>query len=70
MKKITVEDNKSSGPMYQNVIITLSDGTVCMFTGNAFVTNPDAETRRIRNIQFTVPKPLPEGYAFELMEGN
>jgi hypothetical protein len=63
MKKIPI-------PMYQNVIITLSDGTQCTFTGRAFVVNPDKETRSIRNIEFTTPKPLPEGYAFELMEGN
>ena len=61
MKKIPI-------PMYQNVIITLSDGTVCTFTGKAFVVNPDMEIRSIKNIEFTNPKPLPEGYAFELME--
>ena len=57
-------------PMYQNVIITLSDGTRCTFTGKAFVVNPMKEKRSIKNIEFTTPKPLPEGYAFELMEGN
>ena len=57
-------------PMYQNVIITLSDGTSCTFTGKAFVVNPAKEKRLIKNILFTVPKPLPDGYAFELMEGN
>jgi hypothetical protein len=54
--------------MYQNIIITLSDGTICTFTGKAFVPNPEKETRSIKNIQFTIPKPLPVGYAFELME--
>ena len=70
MKKIIKKADSQTIPMYQNVIITLSDGMVCVFTGKAFVTNPDKERRRIRNIQFTVPKPLPVGYAFELMEGN
>ena len=57
-------------PMYQNVIITLSDDITCVFTGKSFVTNPDKEIRFIKNVQFTIPKPLPEGYAFELMEDN
>jgi hypothetical protein len=57
-----------STPMYQNIIIALSDGTICTFTGKAFVANPDKEKRLIKNIQFTTPKPLPSGYAFDLME--
>lgn len=57
-------------PMYQNVIITLSDGTTCVFTGKAFVINPDTEKRSIKNIEFTKPAPLPVGYAFELIGGN
>jgi hypothetical protein len=61
---------RSIAPLYQNVIITLSDGTTCVFTGKAFVTNTDEEKRSIKGIQFTKPAPLPVGYAFVLMEGN
>jgi len=57
-------------PMYQNVIITLSDGATCVFTGKAFVTNPDKEKRSVKGIVFTQPAPLPVGYAFELIGGN
>jgi len=49
--------------LYQNVIITLSDGSVHIFTGKAF--SRFGEERRITSIKFTEPKPLPPGYEFE-----
>jgi len=49
---------------YQNVIITLSDGSEHIFTGKEFAKPGDK--RIIRSIKFTEPKELPTGYAFEL----
>jgi hypothetical protein len=59
--------NKMQESMYQNALITLSDGSVHIFTGKAF-SSGKGEVRRITNVQFTIPKPLPFGYAFELVE--
>jgi len=52
--------------MYQNVVITLSDGTTHVFTGKACIQN-EKDSRRISDIQFTKPKPMPEGYSFGLI---
>jgi hypothetical protein len=50
--------------MYQNVLITLDDGSVHTFSGRAFSSGKN-EKREIKKIQFTLPKPLPFGLAFE-----
>jgi len=47
---------------YQVCIVTLSDGQVARFTGPAFAAPGD--TRTIRGIEFTEPKPLPAGHTF------
>jgi len=49
--------------MYQSVVITLSDGTVHHFTGPAIF--KEGEERKIRNIEFTLPKELPDDVHFE-----
>lgn len=56
-------NRKYHRPLYQNIILTLSDGSVHVFTGKAFTV--EGETRTIKDTKFTVPKPLPEGCAFE-----
>ena len=48
---------------YQNVVLTLDDGSVAIFSGKAICF--PGETRRIKNIEFTEPKDLPENYSFE-----
>lgn len=50
--------------MYQNCLITLSDGTKHVFTGKAFSSGMEDEVRKITCIQFTLPQPLPFGYYF------
>ena len=47
----------------QSVILTFDDGTQAVFSGKA-VCQP-GDTKRIKNILFTTPKDLPEGYSFE-----
>ena len=51
---------------YQMVVITLSDGSVIYFTGKAQV--PEDTLLSIDSIRFTVPKDLPEGMSFGIME--
>jgi predicted RNA-binding Zn-ribbon protein involved in translation (DUF1610 family) len=51
--------------MYQDVVITLSDGTVAVYTGKAVCFS--GETRFIDKIQFTEPKALPPDHYFEIM---
>lgn len=54
---------------YQEVIITLDDGTKLSYTGEANLYPGD--TRSVRNIQFTEPRPLPEGCSFgPIQEGG
>ena len=50
---------------YQSVIITLSDESTHVFTGRAF-TN-EGEKRKITDILFTEPKPMPDGCKFEMI---
>ena len=57
-------DNKH----YQRVLITLSDGSVIVYTGAVQVIQP--ETRTIVNIVFTDPEELPEDTYLELMQIN
>jgi len=49
--------------MYQSVVITLNDGTIHCFTGPAIF--KEGEERKIRNIEFTLPKELPSDTHFE-----
>ena len=53
---------------YQNVIITLSDGSRHTFTGKAIC--EEGETRRISKVEFSLPKPLPVGYTLEEMNND
>jgi hypothetical protein len=52
---------------YQNCIITLSDGSVHVFTGKAFSKNGN-EHRTIFKIEFSLPKPLDPGLKFATNE--
>lgn len=52
---------------YQDIIITLSDGSKHVFTGKACCCDV-GDTRRIIDIKFTLPKELPEGVVLGGME--
>jgi len=56
------ESIQSLERQYQNVVLTFDDGTIAVFTGKA-VCFP-GETKRIRNIEFTEPKELPDDCSF------
>ena len=53
---------------YQSVIITLSDGSKHIFTGPVVLKPGDP--RSIKQVQFTMPKKLMEGYEFKKMEAE
>lgn len=53
-------------PMMQNCLITLSDGSVHVFTGRAF--SRKNEIRKVTKIQFTYPYPLPSSLRFATKE--
>ena len=53
---------------YQSVIITLSDGSKHIFTGPV-VLNP-GDPRSIKQVRFTMPKKLMEGYEPKKMEAE
>lgn len=59
-------DIKDKDRMYQNVIITLADGSQHVFSGKAICF--PGEKKHIRKIEFTIPKKLPEGLGFEEFE--
>ena len=51
---------------FQTVIVTLSDGRRGVFSGSALVTEKDRKKGvAVINIEFTLPKPLPDGYTFD-----
>ena len=50
---------------YQNCVVTLSDGNDYVFTGKAVVF--EGETRTVKDIQFTIPKPLPSDCHFSTL---
>lgn len=52
--------------MFQNIIVTLSNGVSGTFTGPAIATRKaEVFGVTISSIQFTEPQPLPNGYSFE-----
>ena len=51
---------------YQSVIITLSDGSKHIFTGPVVLKPGDP--RSIKQVRFTMPKKLMEGYELKKME--
>ena len=55
-----------SEQLYQKVIIELNDGTKLIFYGKAQVFENDK--REIKDIHFTQPMPLPDGYQFKKIE--
>jgi hypothetical protein len=59
-KKISAPANPE---LFQNVILTFDDGTTGIFSGKAICF--EGETKKIRKTEFSIPKPLPEGYTFE-----
>jgi len=48
---------------FQNVVLTLSDDSVHVFTGHVMAYPGD--TRTISSVELTLPQDLPEGVAFE-----
>jgi len=68
MKLEINKETKSLENHYQVCLVTLSDGQVVQFTGQAFATEGD--TRTIRGIEFTVPRPLPDGSTFGRIGGE
>lgn len=58
-----MKPTKSKVLKYQNVLITLSDGSEGVFTGKVIAEPGDK--RKIVKVEFTEPKQLPEGYTFE-----
>lgn len=53
---------------WQSVIITLDDGRVGVFTGRVLVDTDDEHQRRVADIKFAAPRPLPDGCSFDLLE--
>ena len=53
---------------FQNVVLTLSDDSVHVFTGHVMAYPGD--TRSIRSVELTLPQDMPEGMAFEPMTGG
>lgn len=53
---------------WQSVIITLDDGRVGVFTGAVLVDTGDEHKRRVADIKFAAPRPLPDGCTFDLLE--
>lgn len=68
MKPKSKQETKSLENHYQVCLVTLSDGQVVQFTGPAFATEGD--TRTIRGIEFTIPRPLPDGSTFGKIGGE
>lgn len=65
-KKVVALKNER---LYQNVVITLSDGRCGVFTGRMLVgVHEEFGATKISNIQFTEPKELPDDVHFESME--
>ena len=54
--------------MIQGVIITFDDGTTASFSGPAVCF--EGEKKKISNIIFTEPKPLPENCSWSITEGD
>ena len=57
------ENNKENKVQIQSVLLTFDDGSQAIFTGKA-VCYP-GDRKRIKNVLFTKPKDLPEGYSLE-----
>jgi len=54
-----MECSKTTSEMIQGVVITFDDGATATFTGPAVCF--DGDKRKISDIYFTEPKPLPAG---------
>jgi hypothetical protein len=54
--------------MIQGVIITFDDGTTASFSGPAVCFK--GEKKKISDISFTEPKPLPEDCSWSITEGD
>jgi hypothetical protein len=63
-----MSEDKKIHDLYQNCILTLSDGSTAVFTGKAVFF--EGEKRKITDTKFTDPKELPEGYYFERHQIN
>lgn len=50
-------DTNGEPKQYQNVYITLEDGTVGLFSGPAFIT----DANKVVGVSFSQPKDLPDG---------
>jgi len=56
-------DETANNRKMQAVILTFDDGTKAFFTGKAVCYPP--ETRKVRDVKFTEPRDLLDGYYFE-----
>lgn len=54
--------------MYQSVILTLNDGRKGRFLGPALVFKKDKGVKTVVDVQFTEPKPMPNGMSFEVIK--
>lgn len=57
------EEKVEKKEQMQSVIIAFDDGSQAIFSGKA-VCYP-GDNKRVKNIMFTTPKDLPEGFNFE-----